>query len=538
MDISPRALAHVFITSLPVLIVTVILSAFGRSSNGEHQDLLTELISLLARPILGKPAALLKSQRAFNRDYGVWGRIWVSRWTVPVDSEPVNENEMGKTDECFNRDQCRSITLRQAVWLAILDLGKGYVERDQVQAACFAKNEMPVVHPVEVEWTAYRRNAFPLSPRPALSERQMYTAMMEDIGTRGPTILYFHGGAHCLMDPVTHRWPTSTLAKESGGRVLSVRYRLSPQHVFPASLLDALSVYMALIAPPASAYHEAVPASQIVIAGDSSGAGLAASLLLLLQTLARQHVSVKMRGTSITIPDPVCAGVALASPWLDITRCLPSTTANARWDIIAPPSASRVGDPTPAFPPDEIWPASPPRVETYCTAEICTHPLVSPLAAQSYHWRGVPPVYVCVGWEGMQDETEVFARRIFGADPEKQIVIFDGYAGMPHCFALFPWNWAGRTAMQRWGRFCNAVVYDKGPMKMRARATWTSSNKAKGVVEVILTQLAMTNVGCWCQRERLDDHVVDEKLTEAREWRIKLNRMLVARGDKQRACDA
>ncbi|KAK5382344.1 hypothetical protein LTR20_006023 [Exophiala xenobiotica] len=219
IDISPRALAHVFITSLPVLIVTVTLSAFDRSSNGEHQDLLTELISLLARPILGKPAALLKSQRAFNRDYGVRGRIWVSRWTVPVDSERVNENEMGETDECFNRDQgqCRPITLRQAVWLAILDLGKGDAEGEKVQAACFAKNEMPVVHPVEVEWTAYRRNAFPLSPRPALSERQMYMAMMEDIGTRGPTILYFHGGAHCLMDPVTHRWPTSTLAKESGG---------------------------------------------------------------------------------------------------------------------------------------------------------------------------------------------------------------------------------------------------------------------------------------------------------------------------------
>ena len=61
------------------------------------------------------------------------------------------------------------------------------------------------------------------------------------------------------------------------------------------------------------------------------------------------------------------------------------------------------------------------------------HPLVSPLAASKEMWMGAPPVWVGVGWEGMQDEAEVFCRKVFGGS-EVNVVLFEGFEGMPHCF--------------------------------------------------------------------------------------------------------
>lgn len=526
MDITPVGLFRAFAPQLPNLILNTLLAAVGYSENGSHQDFLTELITLWARPALRTPAALLKSQQVFNFDYGVWGRMWISKWTIPVEHTLQNTTrgceKLAENDtEEYEGQVETGMALQEAVEISIRELGD---KNSECKASSTFQHSIPDLHPVQTEWTAYRRNVSHLAIRPGLSEREMYNAMMEDTDASGPTILYFHGGAHCLMDPVTHRWPTSMLSQKSNGRVLSVRYRLAPQHVFPAALLDALSAYLALIAPPPNAFHEAVWPSQIVLAGDSSGGGLAASLLLLLQTLCRHKHMIAFHGKIVTIPDPVCAGLAVTSPWLDITRSLPSTRANARWDIIAPPPPTNQ-NPTPAFPPDAIWPASPPRVETYCSAQECTHPLVSPLAAQPYHWRGVPPVYVSVGWEGMQDESEVFARRVSSADPERQIVVFDGYEGMPHCFAMFPWNWAGRKAMDQWAAFTRNVVQPAAVGRTDV-GTWTNG-KTKEIKEVRLKDLAVSNVGCWYEREALHDHVVDAKLEEGRKWRVVLDRDMV-----------
>jgi len=532
MDITPVGLFRAFAHQLPALTYNTLLAAAGYSENGSHQDLLTELITLWARPALRTPAALLKSQQVFNFDYGVWGRIWISKWTIPVDHTHVNASGCEKlAQNSIKEDSGRieaGMSLQEAVKVAMLELVD---HSSKVNGFSPSQYSMPDLHPVQTEWTAYRRNVSHFAVRPGFSEREMYKAMMEDTNESGPTILYFHGGAHCLMDPVTHRWPTSMLSQKSNGRVLSVRYRLAPQHIFPAALIDALSAYLALTAPPLHAFHEAVPPSQIVLAGDSSGGGLAASLLLLLQTLCRQKHRITFHGKVIAIPDPVCAGLAVTSPWLDITRSLPSTRANARWDIIAPPPPINQ-NPTPAFPPDAIWPASPPRVETYCSAQLCIHPLVSPLAAQPHHWRGVPPVYVSVGWEGMQDEAEVFARRVFSADPDTQIVVFDGYEGMPHCFALFPWNWAGRKAVDQWAEFCSNVVQPCALSRTDVGA-WTNS-KTKDVKQIRLRDLAASTVGCWYEREALHDDVVDQKLVEAQIWRVILDRDIVQQWERDR----
>ncbi len=84
-------------------------------------------------------------------------------------------------------------------------------------------------------------------------------------------VLYLHGGGYVACSPRTHRPITSRLAHDTGLPVLAPRYRLAPEHPFPAPLEDAVTAYRWLLA-------RGVPASGIVIAGDSVGGHLAAVL--------------------------------------------------------------------------------------------------------------------------------------------------------------------------------------------------------------------------------------------------------------------
>jgi acetyl esterase/lipase len=330
------------------------------------------------------------------------------------------------------------------------------------------------------------------------------------------------------MDPATHRFTTSALAKHSGGRCFSVRYRLAPQDAFPAALLDALVAYLSLLSPPQGSFHAAVCPSRIIIAGDSSGAGLATSLLLLLLTFRRLQIThIRFHGKDVDISgiksqsqtsaDPPVAGLAVVSPWLDVSRSLPSVHRNAKWDIIAAPSKED-DQPCPNFPSDAIWPTQPPRVETYCEANLVSHPLVSPLAASAKHWVGAPPVYLCVGWEALQDETEVLARRL---DEVDVTVAFDGYEGMPHCFSMVPWNSLGITARRKWAHFCRDAV--QGSLHRREHADWT--DKAGAVKHVKFCDLGMSH------DEPLDDITVNKKLAQQRDRRERLEKQLRANCD-------
>src|SRR5207245_4533870 len=61
-------------------------------------------------------------------------------------------------------------------------------------------------------------------------------------------IMYLHGGAYTVGSARSDRMLTSALARVTGQRVLSVDYRLAPEHPFPAALEDALAVYRWLLA--------------------------------------------------------------------------------------------------------------------------------------------------------------------------------------------------------------------------------------------------------------------------------------------------
>jgi acetyl esterase len=100
-----------------------------------------------------------------------------------------------------------------------------------------------------------------------------------------PAILYFHGGGGVtgtidLVDPVCRR-----LANRSGCAVVSVDYRLAPEHPFPAAVTDAY-VATTWIAYKGAAFG--IDGSRLVVMGDSIGATLATVTCMLLRDKAEE----------------------------------------------------------------------------------------------------------------------------------------------------------------------------------------------------------------------------------------------------------
>ena len=81
-------------------------------------------------------------------------------------------------------------------------------------------------------------------------------------------IVYFHGGGFVAGSPATHRCVTAWLAKLTGMRVLSGRYRLAPEHPFPAQRGDAVAACAAAAAMSGAG-------ARLILAGDSAGASVA-----------------------------------------------------------------------------------------------------------------------------------------------------------------------------------------------------------------------------------------------------------------------
>lgn len=92
-----------------------------------------------------------------------------------------------------------------------------------------------------------------------------------------PVIAYFHGGGWTLGSPESHDIATARLCAQTGAAVLSLDYRLAPEHPYPAALMDALASLEWLVREgPALG----LDATRLAVAGDSAGGNLAAALCL------------------------------------------------------------------------------------------------------------------------------------------------------------------------------------------------------------------------------------------------------------------
>ncbi|MFL5406332.1 MAG: alpha/beta hydrolase [Myxococcales bacterium] len=94
-----------------------------------------------------------------------------------------------------------------------------------------------------------------------------------------PLLVYFHGGGWVVGDLDTHDQPCRFLAREARVRVLSVGYRLAPEHPFPAPLEDCLAATRHAIA---EAERYGADPGRVAVGGDSAGGNLAAVVARLL----------------------------------------------------------------------------------------------------------------------------------------------------------------------------------------------------------------------------------------------------------------
>jgi acetyl esterase/lipase len=448
---SPIPVLKAMLPKVPLIGKTTLYHTLGLSENSKQWDLRTALTVSVLRSFIvdSPPRPISRVQRMSLRDAGIKGRIWVSKVTIP---QPAEDD------------------IRQGLFAAIEglkepgDTAGGYQE--------------PQLLPVEAEWTGYRAGVANDAPELKISEEQKYKELMTEVSSP-TTILYFHGGAYYLMDPASHRPTTRKLAKLTKGRCLSVRYRLAPQNPFPAALLDALVSYLALLYPPTGSFHEAVEPRHIVLSGDSAGGNLCLVLLQTILELRRQGRKIFWNGEEREVPIP--AGVALCSPWADITHSSPSCETNSIYDYL-PPQSKQIEKM--AHPRCSIWPANPPRNNLYAEDAVLCHPLVSPLGAKS--WEGSCPMYIATGTELLTDEGKYVAMRAAGQGVP---VVFEEYEAMPHCFAMFLNALPGaRRAFTGWAGFIQEVV--ENPEEVRTRGTLI---KAKTLEEVPLEVTSLTS---------------------------------------------
>lgn len=89
-------------------------------------------------------------------------------------------------------------------------------------------------------------------------------------------IFYLHGGAYAIGTAASSVGLASDLARRAGARLVTIDYRLAPEHPHPAAIDDAVAAYPGLL-------DTGLAASAIAIAGESAGAGLVAATLVALK---------------------------------------------------------------------------------------------------------------------------------------------------------------------------------------------------------------------------------------------------------------
>ncbi len=204
-------------------------------------------------------------------------------------------------------------------------------------------------------------------------------------------VLYFHGGVYVLGDAASAANLASQIGRRTSATVISVDYRLAPEHPYPAAVDDALAAYEALL-------RNGTAASDIVFAGESAGGGLAIATLV----NARDH----------GLPLPAAAYVM--SPYVDLTLAGATLDSKSKVDALMNQENLRT------------------RVIDYTAGQDAAVGLISPIFADL---SGLPPLIIQVGThEVLLDDAVRLARQAAIADVE---VVLDITPGVPHVFQTF-----------------------------------------------------------------------------------------------------
>lgn len=228
---------------------------------------------------------------------------------------------------------------------------------------------------------------------------------------KSAALVYFHGGAGVFCSIDTHDGLCRMLANESGCRVVSVDYRLAPEHKFPAAVEDS---YFATRWISEHALELGINPERIAVGGDSIGGTLAAVVC----QLAKQ-----MGGLNLALQVLVC-------PITDVNADTESRNAYAERYFFDRATME--------------W-----ALRHYCPPEVdLEDPRISPLRTSDL--AGLPPAHIHTAeFDLLRDEGKAYADRLARAGVN---VCYTCHAGMIHHFygmgGVIPY---ARLAMKRIG---------------------------------------------------------------------------------------
>jgi acetyl esterase/lipase len=203
-------------------------------------------------------------------------------------------------------------------------------------------------------------------------------------------VMYMHGGGWIVGSVESHRRFVGHLANAVGCPVVSVDYRLAPEHPYPAPVDDCLAVYRELV-------EVGFPPSSVALAGDSAGAALVVSTL------------VRIRDDGLA---PPAGGISLSAP-LDQAMTSESWQRNANIDLLVHRALQES------------------NVSMYLAGRDVHDPVASPLYADL---RGLAPLYLQIGGdEVLLDDSTRLAAKAAAAGVEIRLDVFPE---MQHVFQL------------------------------------------------------------------------------------------------------
>jgi acetyl esterase/lipase len=228
-------------------------------------------------------------------------------------------------------------------------------------------------------------------------------------------VLYFHGGVYVMGDASLAAGLAAQVGRRTHAKVISVDYRLAPEHPYPAAVDDALAAYEALL-------HNGIASSDIAFAGESAGGGLAIATMV----NARDH----------GLPLPAAAFVM--SPYADLTLAGTTMQTKREADPLLSPEALQA------------------RVTDYTSGQDAALGLISPIFADL---SGLPPLIIQAGThEVLLDDAVRLAQQAATADVE---VTLDITPRVPHVFqAYYPILDEATAALDRAGQFLSAHLAD------------------------------------------------------------------------------
>ncbi|MCO7191714.1 alpha/beta hydrolase [Pseudonocardia sp. McavD-2-B] len=153
-----------------------------------------------------------------------------------------------------------------ALLMKLGDSGPDYSDLPPVEARATTERDLMLF--------ASRIPACPVEEELETDEGVLLTRYSNGTPERG-MLLFFHGGGFVIGSRASYTAPARMLAHGTGADVVSVEYRLAPEHPFPAAQDDARSAWRYVIGHAAS---WGVNPHRIVLAGESAGGNIAAVL--------------------------------------------------------------------------------------------------------------------------------------------------------------------------------------------------------------------------------------------------------------------